>query len=203
MNTLLGLSRWIDRINSILGQFASGLVLIMIGVGCWNVIGRYIGQAVGQNLSSNALIETQWYLFSVVFLMGAAYTLRRDDHVRVDVLQSRWRGKRKALAELLGTLLFLLPFSGLVLWFSWKWVLASWRIQEMSPDPGGLLRYPIKTFILLSFLSLLFQGISEAIKNLAVLTGDRPAPLEGPNGAAPDESTTHLDLDDPNGGDRS
>ena len=185
MNALLGLSRWIDRINSGLGQLASGLVLLMIGIGCWNVLGRYIGQAVGQNLSSNALIEIQWYLFSVVFLMGAAYTLRHDGHVRVDVFQSRWRGKRKALAELMGTVVFLLPFSALVLFFSWKWVWVSWRIWETSPDPGGLPRYPIKTFILFSFLSLFFQGISETIKNLAVLTGDRPLPSDSTPNAAP------------------
>ena len=181
MDKLLALSRWIDRINSAIGRVAGWLVFLTIGVGCWNVFGRYIGQAVGKNLSSNSLIETQWYLFSVVFLMGAAYTLQRNGHVRVDVFQSRWRGKRKALAELIGTCLFLLPFSTLVLLFSWKWVWASWRIWENSPDPGGLPRYPIKTVILLSFVTLIFQGISEAIKNLAILTGDRSPDSEPPS----------------------
>ncbi|MGJ3248685.1 MAG: TRAP transporter small permease subunit [Elainellaceae cyanobacterium] len=181
MNTLLALSRWIDRITTGIGRLASWLVLVMIGVGCWNVIGRYVGQVVGRNLSSNALIETQWYLFSIVFLLGAAYTLRHNGHVRVDVFQSRWRGKRKALAELIGTLLFLLPFAGLVMLFSWRWVLASWRIGETSPDPGGLPRYPIKSLVLVGFAVLLLQGVSEAIKNLAVLTGDRPFDLESPD----------------------
>ena len=174
MTTLLLISRWIDRINAGIGRLASWLVLVMIGVGSWNVTGRYVGQAVGRNLSSNALIETQWYLFSVVFLLGAAYTLRRNGHVRVDVFQSRWQGKRRALAELVGTVLFLLPFSGLVLFFSYKWVLASWRIWETSPDPGGLPRYPIKSLVLVSFTILLLQGVSEAIKNAAVLTVHRP-----------------------------
>ncbi|MBE9100257.1 TRAP transporter small permease subunit [Vacuolonema iberomarrocanum] len=181
MNRLLILSSWIDRLNVGIGRLASWLVLVMIGVGCWNVLGRYVGQAVGRNLSSNALIEMQWYLFSVVFLLGAAYTLHQNGHVRVDVFQSRWRGKRKALADLVGTVLFLLPFSGLVFVLSWQWVLASWRILEASPDPGGLPRYPIKSLILVSFTVLLVQGLSEAIKNLAVLTGDRPAD--------PDQST--------------
>jgi len=179
VNTLLALSRWIDRINSLIGQLASGLLLLMIAVGGWNVVGRYVGQAVGQNLSSNALIETQWYLFSVVFLMGAAYTLRRDDHVRVDVLYSRWNERQQARANLIGTLLFLLPFAALTLWFSWEWVLASWRIGEQSPDPGGLPRYPVKTLILLSFISLFFQGISEAIKNVARLRADDSADAGG------------------------
>ena len=169
MDKLLALSRWIDRVNSLIGRLASGLLLVMIAVGSWNVIGRYVGQAVGRNLSSNALIETQWYLFSIVFLLGAAYTLRRNDHVRVDVLYSRWNPRQQARANLAGTLLFLLPFSTLMLWFSWQWVLASWRIQEQSPDPGGLPRYPIKTVILLSFITLIFQGISEAIKSFAQL----------------------------------
>jgi len=179
VHTLLALSRWIDRVNSLIGQLASGLLILMIIVGSWNVVGRYIDQAVGQNLSSNALIETQWYLFSVVFLLGAAYTLQRDDHVRVDVLYSRWNERQQARANLVGTLLFLLPFSALMLWFSWAWVLASWRIGEQSPDPGGLPRYPIKTFILLSFITLFFQGISEAIKNVARLRANDSADAGG------------------------
>jgi TRAP-type mannitol/chloroaromatic compound transport system permease small subunit len=169
VNTLLALSRWIDRINAWIGRLASGLVLVMIAVGCWNVVGRYVGQAVGTNLSSNALIETQWYLFSVVFLLGAAYTLLHNGHVRVDVLYTQWTPRQRARANLIGTLVFLLPFSVLILLFSWKWVLASWLIGEQSPDPGGLPRYPVKTLILLSFLTLVFQGISEAIKYWAFL----------------------------------
>ncbi len=165
--------------NSLIGRLASGLVLVMIGVGSWNVIGRYVGQAVGRNLSSNALIETQWYLFSVVFLLGAAYTLQRNDHVRVDVLYSRWNARQQARANLVGTLLFLLPFSALMLWFSWKWVFASWRIWEQSPDPGGLPRYPIKTVILLGFITLIFQGISEAIKSYAQLRSASPSRTGG------------------------
>lgn len=176
MGKLLTLSRWIDRINTVIGQLAGWLLLVMIGVGGWNVIGRYVGQAVGRNLSSNALIETQWYLFSVVFLLGAAYTLRRNGHVRVDVLQLRWNRKQKAIADLVGTLLFLIPFSALILFFSWRWVFASWRIWEDSPDPGGLPRYPIKTLILITFAGLLFQGISEVIKNIAVLTDESTDP---------------------------
>lgn len=178
MNLLLKLSRWIDGVTEVIGRLTYWLVLLMLGIGCWNVIGRYLGQAIGQNLSSNALIEAQWYLFDLVFLMGAAYTLKHNGHVRVDLFQSRWRGKRKALAELLGTLLFLLPFCVMVIWFSWDVILASWRSWEVSPDPGGLPRYPIKSMIIVSFVSLIFQGISEAIKNLAILTNHRPASMD-------------------------
>ncbi|MEO0455077.1 MAG: TRAP transporter small permease subunit [Cyanobacteria bacterium P01_A01_bin.114] len=169
MQTLLKIARVIDRITGLIGRLAYWLVLLMIGVGAWNVVGRYLGNLVGQNLSSNALIETQWYLFDLVFLLGAAYTLRHDGHVRVDVFYARWQGKRRALANLLGTLVFLIPFSALVIYFSWGAVLKSWAILETSPDPGGLPRYPIKSMIIVSFALLILQGISEAIKNLAVL----------------------------------
>ncbi|MFE4107317.1 TRAP transporter small permease subunit [Almyronema epifaneia] len=170
MERLLQISRWIDRFNEAIGRLAYWLVLLMLGIGVWNVVGRYLGYFIGQNLSSNALIESQWYLFDLVFLLGAAYTLKHNGHVRVDVFQARWQGKRKAIAELVGTLLFLLPFCGLVIVFSWKAVLAAWAIREVSPDPGGLPRYPIKSFIPISFGLLILQGISETIKNLAILT---------------------------------
>ena len=160
----------------------------MIGVGTWNVIGRYLGNLVGQNLSSNALIETQWYLFDIVFLLGAAYTLQKGGHVRVDVLYDRWSRRQKALADLIGTVLFLIPFSVLVIYFSWGAVVKSWSVWETSPDPGGLLRFPIKTMILVSFGLLILQGISEAIKNWAIFSGHLPADeaRDGFNGEAGD-----------------
>lgn len=184
MNRLLKIAQRIDAATERLGRLVYWLVLVMIGVGCWNVAGRYFGQAIGRNLSSNLLIESQWYLFDIVFLLGAAYTLKHNGHVRVDVLQSQWSEKRKALADLLGTCLFLIPFCVMVLLFSWDIILKSWQTWEMSPDPGGLPRYPIKTLILVSFVSLIIQGISEAIKNFAILTGclqpsgaDAPEPV--------------------------
>lgn len=147
----------------------------MIGVGTWNVIGRYLGNLVGQNLSSNALIETQWYLFDIVFLLGAAYTLQKGGHVRVDVFYDRWSRRGKALADFIGTTVFLIPFSALVIYFSWGAVAKSWAVWEKSPDPGGLWRFPIKTMILVSFGLLILQGISEAIKNWAILSGSLSA----------------------------
>ena len=179
LTRLLPLARKIDRLTNAVGKLAYWIVLVMIGVGVWNVLGRYIGNAIGQNLSSNALIETQWYLFDIVFLLGAAYALQHDEHVRVDVFYARWSRRRKAMADLFGTLFFLLPFSILVIYFSWNAVLQSWKIRETSPDPGGLARYPIKTMILISFALLILQGISDAIKNLAIIKGLRPAVEEG------------------------
>ncbi|WP_374111764.1 TRAP transporter small permease subunit [Phormidium yuhuli] len=163
-----------DRLNTVIGRLSGWLVLLMVLVGGFNVIGRYLGNALGQNLSSNALIETQWYLFSLVFLLGAAYTLKENAHVRMDVLYSTWPPRRKALADFVATLVFLLPFSGFALWFTWTPVLNSWRIREGSPDPGGLPRYPIKSFILVMFILLIAQGISGAIQSWAIYRGISP-----------------------------
>jgi TRAP-type mannitol/chloroaromatic compound transport system permease small subunit len=180
LRTLLQLSRWIDRTNDRIGYFATLLVPFMILLGIGNVVGRYLGRLVGQNLSSNALLEGQWYIFSLIFLLGAAYTLRHDDHVRVDVLYSNWPPRQKALVNLWGSLLFLIPFCLMVMAASWSSILASWARGEISPDPGGLPRYPIKSVILVCCTLLSLQGISEAIKSWVTL--NRPEsedPLHG------------------------
>lgn len=180
MHKLLQLSRWIDRANERIGYFATLLVPLMLLLGVWNVVGRYVGRLVGQNLSSNALIEGQWYLFSLVFLLGAAYTLRHNDHVRVDVLYSNWPPRQKALVNLLGSLLFLIPFCLMVIAASWSSIAASWARGEVSPDPGGLPRYPIKSVILVCCSLLGLQGISEAIKSWAILNDpNAEAPSDG------------------------
>ncbi|MDY7008061.1 MAG: TRAP transporter small permease subunit [Cyanobacteriota bacterium] len=178
MKRLLRLSRMIDRLNELIGRLTYWLVLLMILVGVWNVIGRYLGRSVGQNLTSNAFIEVQWYIFDLVFLLGGAYCVKHNQHVRVDIFYNRWSPKRKALANLIGTILFLIPFSLIVIFVSWGAVLNSWAILETSPDPGGLPRYPIKTMIIVSFVLLFLQGISEAIKNFAVFTGQLPGDKE-------------------------
>ena len=165
MRKLLQIARAIDLVNEWIGRVTYWLVLLMVAVGAWNVIGRYIGRIIGTNLTSNALIEIQWYLFDVVFLFGAAYALKYNDHVRVDIFYKGWSRRRKALANFLGNILFLIPFSSLIIYYSWATVANSWRIREMSPDPGGLPRYPIKSAIIVAFILLILQGISEAIKN--------------------------------------
>ena len=119
MHKLLQISRIIDTINEWIGRLTYWLVLFMVLVGVWNVVGRYLGRWLGQNLTSNALIEIQWYLFDLVFLLGAAYALKHNEHVRVDLFYKGWNRKRKALANLIGTLLFLIPFSVMVIYYSW------------------------------------------------------------------------------------
>ncbi|WP_413160052.1 TRAP transporter small permease subunit [Capilliphycus salinus ALCB114379] len=181
MQVLLQISRLIDRVNEYIGRIVYWLSLLMIAVGTWNVVGRYVGRAMGQNLSSNALIETQWYIFDVLFLLGAAYTLKHNEHVRVDVIQSRLNTKYKALVDFLGSVLFLIPFCVMVIFYSWGAISNSWAILETSPDPGGLPRYPIKTLIIVCFVLLIIQGISEAIKNFAIFKGIINPEIEDPS----------------------
>ena len=171
MQKLLNIAKIIDTINEWVGKLTYWLVLLMILVGVWNVIGRYLGRLIGQNLTSNAFIEVQWYLFDIVFLLGAAYTLKHDEHVRVDLFYKDWSPKRKALANFIGVFIFLIPFCLMIIYYSWGNIINSWKILEMSPDPGGLPRYPIKSMIIVSYFLLIFQGIAEAIKNWAIFTG--------------------------------
>lgn len=170
MNKLLRIARAIDLLNEWVGRITYWLVLLMVAVGVWNVIGRYLGRTIGTNLTSNSSIEIQWYLFDIVFLFGAGYALKYNEHVRVDIFYKGWSRRRKALANFCGNILFLIPFSGLLIYYSWGTVMNSWRIREISPDPGGLPRYPIKFAIIVAFILIILQGISEAIKNWNLYT---------------------------------
>ena len=165
------ISRIIDAFTERIGRYTSWLVLVMVILGVWNVVGRYLGRISGNNLTSNAYIEAQWYIFDVIFFLGAAYTLKHNEHVRVDIFYSNWQRRRKAIADFLGTIFFLIPFSIIVIFVSWEPIVASWQIGELSPDPGGLPRYPIKAMIIVGFVLLIIQGISQAIKNLAIIQG--------------------------------
>lgn len=172
--TSLRIAQAIDRLNERVGRIVYWLAFLMVLVGSWNAIARYAGPALGLNLASNAYIELQWYMFSLLFLLGGAYTLRHDRHVRVDVLYARLSPRAQVWIDLLGTLLFLIPFSVLGIWVTWPAVRNSWRIFEGSPDPGGLPRYPIKTVILIAFALLILQGVAEAMKRVAFLRGKAP-----------------------------
>lgn len=182
---LLAIARAIDRVNGWAGRLSGWLLPLLVVLGTWNVAGRYVGRAVGVNLASNALLEGQWYLFDLIFLVGAGYTLRQDAHVRVDVLYSRWSPRWQAVANLAGAVLFLIPFCLLVAVTSWQAVVDSWTIRELSPDPGGLPRYPVKALVLVFCLLLILQGLAEIIQNLARLLGHLPL----------DETTTDAGLE--------
>jgi len=171
MQRLLRLSAAIDRASERFGRWLYWLTLLMVIVGSFNAIVRYLDRYTGLGLSSNMYLELQWYLFSLVFLLGAAYTLKHDAHVRVDVLLTRLSERGKAVVNLAGVILFLVPFCVLMIRVSWPAVVNSWSALEMSPDPGGLPRFPIKTMIPVAFLMVLIQGISIAIKQVAIILG--------------------------------
>lgn len=171
----LRVSSAIDRVTGAVGRAAAWLALVMVSVGAFNAVARYLGRYVGINLSSNAYLELQWYLFSMLFLLGGAWVLRENAHVRVDVLYSRLTARGQSVINIIGTVLMLVPFSVFVLWVSGPIVRNSWSIREGSPDPGGLPRYPLKALILVCFALLLLQAVSELIKEVHRFRhGDEP-----------------------------
>ena len=157
--------RWVDGFNSRLGIAVSWLTLAMVAVGAYNAVVRYLGRFTGWNLSSNAYLELQWYMFSLVFLLGAASALKTNTHVRVDVVYSRLPERWRRRIDLWGALLFLIPFAIFGLVMSWPAVRNSWAVLEVSSDPGGLPRYPIKSVLLLAFTFLALQGMAEAVRH--------------------------------------
>lgn len=185
MRGLLRVAHGIDRVSELAGKIAIYLTLLLVALGFYNVAARYAGRFIGQNLSSNRFIETQWYIFSVIFFLMFAYNLRHDVNVRVDFLYSTWSRTRKTWIDLIGTVLFLIPFCILGIWMTIDPVLFSWRLWEMSPDPGGLPRAPIKTFIIVAFVLLLLQAIAQVIKYIAVLTGHSEIQHDLEDDAAP------------------
>lgn len=180
---LLKLSRGIDRLSEFFGEIAKYIVIITLAIGFYNVVARYadreLGQYLGRNLSSNVFIELQWYLYSLVFLMGFAYIMKHEINVRVDFLYAKWPARKKALLDFWGHLLFLVPFCLLGIYVTISPVLRSWGLLpsgtwgtwELSPDPGGLPRAPLKTMIIVAFVLLLLQAISELIKLWQVIRG--------------------------------
>ena len=181
MRALLKIAHGIDAISELLGKVATAIVLLTLAVGFYNVLVRYIGRFTGIQLSSNLWIETQWYLFTLIFFLMFPYILKHNVNVRVDFLYARWSPRRQALVDLLGTLLFLIPFCILGLYMGIPWILKSWGqlpdgsfgTWEVSPDPNGLPRAPIKSMLVVAFSLLLMQAIAQVIKYIAVLMGHR------------------------------
>jgi TRAP-type mannitol/chloroaromatic compound transport system permease small subunit len=173
MRLLRRLADRIDGLNDAMGRAIRWLVLLMVLVGAVSTVARYSARRLGLTLNLTPTTEAQWYMFSVIFLLGAAYALRHDVHVRVDVLYERLGARARGWIDLLGTLLFLVPFSVLMLWVSLPAVRTSWQIRETSPDPGGLPRWPIKALILVSFGLLLLQAVSQVVKHVEVIRRGR------------------------------
>ena len=173
MNALLKLSRLIDTMNNSIGQAARWLVLIVVLISAGNAVMRYT-----INYSSNAFLEIQWYLFGLIFLSCAAYTLLRNEHVRIDLISDRFSRREQAWIDIFGILFFQMPMAVGILVLSWPVFRLALQSSEMSNSAGGLIVWPARLMIPCGFLLLILQAISELIKRVGFLQGLCPDPCE-------------------------
>ncbi len=179
MRNLIRITSFVDALTDRISGLISFIVVLTVIAGFLNAALRYLGQLLQQTLISNQLIQSQWYLFSLLFLIGFPYLLKHNVNVRVDFFYSRWGPRQRALVDFLGTLFFLLPFSALAIYVSIGPVLTSWgRLPdgswgpwEVSGDAGGLPLAPLKTLIIVGFFGLFVQGLAQLVKYGAVLAG--------------------------------
>ena len=175
MTPLLALARLIDALTERIGHLVIWLVLVATLISAGNALARYL---FGE--SSNAWLEIQWYLFGAMFLLAAGYTLKHNGHVRIDILYNRFGPRGQAWIDLAGGLLFLLPMAVLLAWLAWPMFVDAWVTHEMSPDAGGLVRWPVKLLLPVGFSLLALQGVTEVIKRIGVLSGHLVLPHEAP-----------------------
>jgi TRAP-type mannitol/chloroaromatic compound transport system permease small subunit len=173
MQALLKLSRAIDWLNERAGRVLLWLILIMVLVSSGNAISRYL-----LNESSNAWLELQWYLFAAVFLGCAGYALLHNEHIRIDVVSSRFSRRTQVWIDIFGTVCFLLPVSLYMMWLSWPIFMNAWHSNEISSNAGGLIRWPARLMIPVGLFLLSLQGISQLIKLIAFQMGLIPDPIE-------------------------
>ena len=173
MNALLAVSRLIDRISERVGHTIYWLVLVAVLISAANAVVRK-----AFNFSSNSFLEIQWYLFSLIFLFCAGYTLKHNEHVRIDIVTSRLSARARASIDIFGTLFFLLPMAFLIMWLSWPVFVDAWTRNEVSTNAGGLIVWPARLMVPIGFFLLVLQGLSELIKRIAFLKGLIPDPGE-------------------------
>jgi TRAP-type mannitol/chloroaromatic compound transport system permease small subunit len=164
VRALLKLSSGIDWLNEKFGVVANWLVLLACLISAGNAASRYAFAA-----SSNAWLEIQWYMFAGMVLFGGPYTLKMNEHVRVDLFYGMMSERARIWIDIIGGLLFLLPICIILVYFTWPWFVDSWRIDEMSSNAGGLVRWPVKLILPVGFFLMALQGVSEIIKRIAAL----------------------------------
>ncbi len=173
MNALLALARAIDALNERIGRAVTWLVLAAVVISAVNAIVRK-----AFDMSSNAFLEVQWYLFSAVFLLCSAWTLMRNEHIRIDIVNGRFSRRTQTWIDVFGTVFFLFPMVLLILYESVPWAYRALLSGEVSSSAGGLILWPAKLLVPAGFVLLLLQGISELVKRIAFLRGQGPDPLE-------------------------
>jgi TRAP-type mannitol/chloroaromatic compound transport system permease small subunit len=173
LNALLALSRAIDALSERIGRIIYWLVLVVVLISAANATVRKLF-----NYSSNAYLEIQWYLFSVIFLFGAGYVLLHNAHVRIDIVSGRLSARTQNWIDIFGILLFLFPMAFTIMWLSWPLFMDSYTRNEVSTNAGGLIIWPARLMVPIGFFLLILQGFSELIKRIAFLMGRIPNPLE-------------------------
>lgn len=173
MNFLLPMSRLVDAVNERIGRAVAWLVLLTVLVSAVNAVVRKLF-----NVSSNAFLELQWYLFSGLFLCAAGFTLLHNEHVRIDLLAGRFSRRTQCWIDIFCTLFFLLPLALMTIWLSWSVFTESFASGETSPNAGGLILWPARLLVPVGFSLLALQGLSEVIKRLAYLRGLISDPVE-------------------------
>lgn len=181
MKRLMALARGIDGVNTVVGRAAAWLVLVAVLISAGNAVVRK-----AFDISSNAWLEMQWYLFAAMFLLCGGYTLLKQAHVRIDLVYGRWSRRTQVRIDIFGAVVFLLPMALLSLWLTWHVFLESYHSGEQSANAGGLVLWPAKVLMPLGFALLALQGFSEIIKRVAFLRGEGPDPVL--EHAAPSES---------------
>jgi len=173
LNALLALSRAIDALTERIGRFVYWLILVVVLISAANATVRK-----AFNYSSNSYLEIQWYLFSLIFLVGAGYTLMRNEHVRIDIVTGRLSPRAQNWIDVVGIVFFLFPMTIIIGWLSWPLFMDAFVRHEVSTNAGGLIIWPARLMVPIGFALLFVQGISELIKRLAFLGGRIPNPLE-------------------------
>jgi len=175
---MLKLSRLIDALSEVVGKLTMWLVLAAVLISALNAIVRK-----AFNTSSNGFLEIQWYLFAAVFLLAAGYTMKRQEHVKIDIISGRFSKSTQVWIDIVGIVCFLFPFVFAVITLSVPLVVKAWNTGEMSSNAGGLIRWPVFALLPVGFALLGLQGISELIKRLAFLQGLVPDPTQKPQGS--------------------
>ena len=182
MKLLLRLSRAIDALNEQVGKLTYWLILAAVLISAGNAVVRY-----SLNMSSNAWLEIQWYLFSFVFLFCAGYTLLHNQHVRIDVISGQLSGRARAWIDIFGTVFFLMPMAIAIMWLSWPVFQDAYQSGEVSTNAGGLTVWPGRLMLPVGFFLLILQGVSELIKRIAFLRGLIADPTEKDEGPTDEE----------------
>jgi TRAP-type mannitol/chloroaromatic compound transport system permease small subunit len=176
MKFLLQFSRLVDAISEAVGRAAIWLVLVVVFISAGNAVSRF-----ALHMSSNAWLEIQWYLFSAIFLLCGAYVLKKNEHIRIDVIAGRLSERGQNWIDVFGILVFLLPMALIVGYLSWPGFINAWNSGEMSASEGGLIRWPVRLLLPVGFALLILQAFSELIKRVAFLTGHGPNVLSKSN----------------------